>query len=105
MSSPAASSPERIAALAPYQTLLRTRNRLARFLTTAMLLGYFGFIGLVAFKKDVLAIPLADGLTTTVGFAIALGLMALSLGTTAWYVYVANTRFDALTRQIVEAAK
>ena len=105
MSLPAASSPERIAALAQYQTLLRTRNRLAHFLTALMLLGYFGFIGLVAFNKELLATPLADGLTTTVGFAIALFLMALSLGTTGWYVYVANTKFDAMTREILEAAK
>ena len=105
MSSPAARSPERIAALASYQSLLRSRNRLARILTVLMLLGYFGFIGLVAFDKALLAMPLADGLTTTVGFAVALGLMLLSLGTTAWYVHVANTRFDAQTRQILETVK
>lgn len=105
MSLPAARSPEQIAASPAYQALLRQRNRLAWILTSLVLVGFFGFIGLVAFNKALLATPLADGLTTTVGFAVALGLMALSLGTTAWYVHVANTRFDAMTRQIVEGAQ
>jgi Protein of unknown function, DUF485. len=36
---------------------------------------------------------------------VALVLMLLSLATTAWYVRVANTRFDAMTRQIVGEGK
>lgn len=105
MTSTAASNPEAIAANPLYQQLRRSRNRLAGILTVLMLVCYFGFIGLVAFNKELLAQPLVEGNVTTVGFAVALFLMLLSLVTTAWYVRVANTRFDALTRQIVEASK
>ena len=104
----AATAPQAIQAIASnplYLELRRSRNRLATVLTLLVLLGYFGFIGLVAFNKELLAIPLAAGLSTTVGFAIALGLMALSLGTTAWYVRVANTKYDALTRKILEGVQ
>lgn len=105
MSNPNASHLEAIAANPLYQQLRRTRNRLAVFLTLLVFIGYFGFIGLVAFNKQLLAQPLADGQVTTVGFAIALGLMLLSFITTAWYVHVANTKFDAMTRKIVEGAQ
>jgi uncharacterized membrane protein (DUF485 family) len=105
MTKPAPRSPEAIAALPEYQQLLRSRNRLGRFLTVLMLLGYFGFIGLVAFNKEWLAQPLADGMVTTVAFAVALGVMVLTLITTGIYVYRANTHYDTLTRKIVEAAQ
>lgn len=105
MTTHAASRPEDIAANPLYQQLRRSRNRLATVLTIVMLVSYFGFIGLVAFNKELLATPLVQGQATTVGFAIALVLMVLSLGTTGWYVYVANTRFDAMTGKIVEGAK
>jgi uncharacterized membrane protein (DUF485 family) len=104
MTTPAARSPEAIASLPQYRQLLRERNRLAWSLTLLMLLGFFGFIGLVAFNRALLAAPLAPGMVTTVGFAVALGLMVLSLATTGLYVWRANTRYDRLTRNIVEAA-
>jgi uncharacterized membrane protein (DUF485 family) len=105
MTTPAASHPEAIAANPLYQQLRRRRNRLAGLLTLVMLVSYFGFIGLVAFNKELLATPLIEGQATTIGFAVALVLMLLSLATTAWYVRVANTRFDAMTRQIVGEGK
>lgn len=105
MTTPAASHPEAIAANTLYQQLRRRRNRLAGLLTLVMLVSYFGFIGLVAFNKELLATPLIEGQATTIGFAVALVLMLLSLATTAWYVRVANTRFDAMTRQIVGEGK
>ncbi|KRG77871.1 hypothetical protein ABB30_06355 [Stenotrophomonas ginsengisoli] len=105
MSNPTASSPEAIAANPLYQQLRQRRNRLAAVLTVVMLVSYFGFIGLVAFNKELLASPLVDGHVTTIGFAVALALMVLSMATTAWYVRVANTKFDAMTRQIVGDGK
>ena len=105
MSNPNASHLEAIAANPLYQRLRQRRNRLAAVLTIVMLASYFGFIGLVAFNKELLASPLVDGHVTTVGFAVALGLMLLSMATTAWYVRVANTKFDAMTRQIVGGGK
>lgn len=105
MTLPAARSPEAIAALPQYRQLLRERNRLAWSLTVLMLLGFFGFIGLVAFNPALLATPLVAGHVTTVGFAVALGLMLLSLATTGLYVWRANRHYDRLTAAIVEAAR
>ena len=55
MTTPAASHPEAISANPLYQQLRRRRNRLAGLLTLVMLVSYFGFIGLVAFNKELLA--------------------------------------------------
>lgn len=96
---------ERIASHPAYQRLRRLRNRLGWFLTILMLLGYYGYIGLIAFDKAFLAQPIAAGKITTVGIPIALGLMVFTIVITGLYVRRANKEFDQLTRQIVEDVK
>lgn len=96
---------ERIASHPAYQRLRRLRNRLGWFLTILMLLGYYGYIGLIAFDKAFLAQPIAVDKVTTVGIPIALGLMVFTILITGFYVRRANKEFDQLTRQIVEDVK
>jgi uncharacterized membrane protein (DUF485 family) len=105
MNTPAVRSAEAIAADPDYQRLRRSRNRLGWFLTALMLLGYYGFIGLIAFDKAFLAQPVAQGSVTTIGIPIALGLMVFTVVITGLYVRHANRKFDALTRNIVERAR
>jgi uncharacterized membrane protein (DUF485 family) len=105
MNTPVVRSPEAIAADPDYQLLRRSRNRLGWFLTVLMLLGYYGFIGLIAFDKAFLARPLSEGGVTTIGIPLALGLMVFTVVITGLYVRHANKKFDALTRNIVERAK
>ena len=102
MNTPAVRSPEAIAADPDYQLLRRSRNHLGWTLTILMLLGYYGFIGLIAFDKAFLARPIAQGAVTTIGIPLALGLMVFTVAITGLYVRHANRRFDALTRNIVE---
>lgn len=105
MNTPAVRSAEAIAADPDYQLLRRSRNRLGWWLTALMLLGYYGFIGLIAFDKAFLAQPIAQGRVTTIGIPIALGLMVFTVVITGLYVRHANRRFDTLTRNIVERAR
>lgn len=93
---------ERIASHPAYQRLRRIRNRLGWFLTALMLLAYYGYIGLIAFDKEFLAQPIANGKITTLGIPIAMGLMVFTIAITGFYVRRANKEFDQLTRQIVE---
>ncbi|MGE8279705.1 MAG: DUF485 domain-containing protein [Stenotrophomonas sp.] len=96
---------ERIASNPAYQRLRSTRNKLGWTLTILMLVGYYGYIGLIAFDKAFLATPIGPGKITTVGIPIALGLMVFTIAITGFYVRRANKEFDALTQQIVEDAQ
>lgn len=76
-----------------YSALVKRRNRFGWTLTIIMLLIYFGYIGLIAFDKAVLAQPVSAGVMSIgipVGFAIILATLAL----TALYVFRANREFD-----------
>jgi len=83
-----------------YQQLVSERSSLSRMLSIAIIVIYFGFILLVAFAPGFLGAPLAGGVTT-VGIPIGLLVIILAFALTGFYVYRANSEFDALTQQIV----
>ena len=87
-----------------FAELVRKRNALALTLTILMLVVYFGFIGLVAYDKALLAKPLGTGLMT-LGVPLGLGVIVAAFVLTGIYVSKANAEFDALTKQIVEETK
>lgn len=76
-----------------YQRLVRRRGRLSWLLTGLMLATYLGFILLVAFAKPLLAQPIAGG-ATTLGIPLGLGVIAVAIILTAFYVRRANAEFD-----------
>jgi uncharacterized membrane protein (DUF485 family) len=90
---------ERLAGDPRFEELTRRRGRLAGVLTAVMLIGYFGFLLLVAFAPDVLATPVAGG-ATTLGIPVGLGLIALAIVLTAIYVRAANRHFDPLVEAL-----
>ena len=83
-----------------FQQLVAERTSLARALTSAMIVIYFGFILVVAFAPDFLGTSLAGGVTT-IGIAVGILVILLAFALTAFYVSRANSQFDALTQQIV----
>ena len=86
----------------PSPPLVGRRRALAWSLTLAMLVIYFGFIGLVAFAPAIMAIPVSR--TITLGFPLGLGVILAAIALTGLYVLRANAEFDPLTRRIVEDA-
>lgn len=94
---------EKIVANRKYHALKRQRNVLSWLLTLLMLVVYFGFIGLIAFNKAFLAVPLASGVTTR-GIPIAIGVMLFAIIVTAVYVFFSNIVYDKLSRNILEDA-
>jgi uncharacterized membrane protein (DUF485 family) len=84
---------ERISGDERYQALVRTRSRFAWRLTLIVLIVYFGFIGVVAFNKPLLAASLSGG-ATSVGIPVGLGIIVLSILLTGLYVRRANGAFD-----------
>ena len=87
-----------------FRHLVRTRNAWAMALTFLVILVYFGYILLIAFDKAFLARKLGDGLVTSVGIPLGLGVILFTVAITAVYVHLANTRFDRMAAEVLEEA-
>ena len=94
----------RIEATPQYQALKRRRNTLGWWLTLLMLLVYYGYIGLIAFDKELLARPLGTGVTT-LGIPIGIGVIVFTVVLTAIYVFRANREFDRLNAELLQEAR
>jgi uncharacterized membrane protein (DUF485 family) len=94
---------ERIAADPNYRLLKSKRSRFGWTLTLAMMIVYYGFILLIAFKKDLLAVRIGDGVMTW-GIPIGFGVIVFTVAITAFYVQRANTEFDDLSEKVKRAA-
>ncbi len=75
------------------KTLAATRWRIAIALTAAMILNYFGFIALIAFRKPLMGSMVTRGLS--LGILLGALVIVVSWLLTWYYVWWANTRYDA----------
>ena len=87
-----------------YRELKRKRNVFGWTLTVLMLIVYYGYVGLIAFDKELLARPLGSGVTT-LGIPIALFVILFTVALTLFYIRRANREYDQLTDQILKEAK
>ena len=88
-----------------FQELVRRRGRFAWTLSAIVLTVFYGFVMVVAFKPDLLALPVSQGSALTVGVAAGLVMFSSFWILTALYVRRANGEFDALTADIVNEAR
>lgn len=95
---------DRISAHPQYQALKASRSSFGWILTILMMVVYYGFILLVAFDKELLAARLGAGVTT-LGIPVGAGVILFTVVITAIYVRRANSRFDAMTEQIVREVR
>jgi uncharacterized membrane protein (DUF485 family) len=95
---------DRIAADPNYQLLKSKRLRFGWTLAIAMLVVYYGFILLIAFAKDVLAVRIGEGVTTW-GIPIGFGVIIFTIAITAIYVQRANREYDELNEKVVREAQ
>ncbi|WP_254368168.1 DUF485 domain-containing protein [Paracoccus sp. Z118] len=94
---------DRIAADPNYEKLRSRRLRFGWTLTIAMLVVYYGFILLIAFRKDLLATPIGNGVTTW-GIPIGFGVIVFTIVITGVYVLRANREYDELTEAVKREA-
>ena len=87
-----------------YRELKRKRNVFGWTLTVLMLIVYYGYVGLIAFDKELLAQRLGSGVTT-LGIPIALFVILFTVAITLFYIRRANNEFDQLTAQILKEAQ
>ena len=84
-----------------YVHLVSARRSFAWALSAIVLAVYYGYIALVAFVPEVIAIKVAGSIT--VGIMLGVAIIVLSIALTGVYVARANARYDALIRVIVDA--
>ena len=92
---------QRILSHPKFQELVRTRSGFAWTLAVAMLVIYLGFILLVAFARDLMALKIGDGVTS-LGIVLGLVVIVSAFLLTGIYVQRANSRFDDLTRDLTK---
>ncbi|CAD5106877.1 DUF485 domain-containing protein [Zestomonas carbonaria] len=95
----------RIRANPKFQRLARQRARLAWSLSALVLGTYYLYMLVVAFAPGWLHAPLRDGGQLSVGIPVGAAIIVLSWLLTGWYVRSANTRFDAMSAEIVEESQ
>lgn len=91
----------RITANPKYQKLLAKRTSYGWILTIIMMVVYYGYIAVIAFDKELLAVRMGEGVMT-VGIPVGLGVIAFTILITGIYVRRANSEFDTLTAEIVK---
>lgn len=82
--------------------LTRSRKAFGWTLTIIMLVIYYGYIGLVAYQKPLIAQPLFG--SVTVGLVLGIGVILSAIILTGIYVLRANSTYDELSRRIVASA-
>lgn len=88
-----------IAKMEKYKKLVRTRTRYGWLMTALMLIVYFGYIYLVAYRKDFLA-QTFPGSVISYSIPIGVGVIVFTIVLTGIYVRRANNEFDRLIEEI-----
>ena len=92
---------ERVSQHPIFKELVHDRTRFGWILTGAMLVVYFGFIGLIAFDKALLATKV--GGTASLGFYMGMFVIVFAFVLTGIYVARANTRYDRLSAELARS--
>ena len=88
----------RVRANPSFVELEAKRGRFSRVLWLAMMVIYFGFILIVAFRPDITQIEVGRGVT--LAFPLGLAVIVSAIAITAIYVGRANGEFDRLTSRV-----
>lgn len=82
-----------------FQSLVRRKKAISTWLTTLILVVFFGFTGLLAWNPGVLAAPVGQA---TLGIPVGIGLIIFAWILTGIYVRWANTQYDGLIKHLKE---
>jgi uncharacterized membrane protein (DUF485 family) len=88
-----------------YQEFVGTRNRYSIIMAILGAIAYYGFIVLVAYDKEFLAVKIGEGYTMSIGIPIGVGVIAFTILITWIYVRRANSEFDDVNADIVAEAR
>lgn len=83
-----------------FAALVRSRWSVSLTLTAIMLTVYFGFIVVLAFRRDLLQAAGGDGMP--LGIPVGFGIILTASVLTGVYVWWANRSYDGAVRRIIE---
>lgn len=83
-----------------FKRLRSWKNTVSYVLTVLTMVVYFGFLFLIAFRKDLLARELTKNVTF--GIVFGLGVIVISFVFTGIYVWWANNKYDVLVSKVKE---
>jgi uncharacterized membrane protein (DUF485 family) len=81
-----------------FHALVRRKNRISLALTLAAMAVYFGFIFLIAFRKDLVGSKVTENMTW--GIPLGIGVIVISWVLTGIYVTWANRTYDAMVAEL-----
>jgi uncharacterized membrane protein (DUF485 family) len=87
-----------------FAQLVSQRTRLAIVLSLTVLVPYYLFMMVTAFRPALLAMPISEGSVVTIGWPIGALIIVGSWLTTAVYIRRANGEFDRLNQEILAEA-
>jgi uncharacterized membrane protein (DUF485 family) len=96
---------DRVTANPKFHEFIAMRSRYSIIMAIISAAAYYGFILLVAYNKEFLAVKLGAGMTTSVGVPIGVGVIVFTIVLTWIYVRRANTEFDATNEAIISEAQ
>jgi uncharacterized membrane protein (DUF485 family) len=85
-----------------FAELVGRRTRFAIVLSALVLIPYYSFMMIVAFKPELLRQSLGEGVTATLGWPVGAALIIGSWLLTGLYVRRANGEFDQINEQILK---
>lgn len=85
--------------------LIQKREKFSWTMAVIMLIIYYAFILTIAFDPSLLGNPLSDGMVTTVGIPVGIGVIVFAFILTGIYVNRANKEFDVITKELHESVK
>jgi uncharacterized membrane protein (DUF485 family) len=83
-----------------FKRLRSWKNTVSYVLTVLTMVVYFGFLFLIAFRRDLLARELTKNVTF--GIVFGLGVIVISFVFTGIYVWWANNKYDVLVSKVKE---
>ena len=87
-----------------FAEMVSKRTRLAILLSFIVLIPYYTFMMITAFRPAILALPISEGSIITIGWPIGALIIVGAWLTTAVYIRRANGEFDQLNREILAEA-
>ncbi|QRM18647.1 DUF485 domain-containing protein [Dechloromonas sp. TW-R-39-2] len=96
---------DRITANPKFHEFIAMRSKYSIIMAIVSAAAYYGFILLVAYDKEFLAVKMGAGMTMSVGVPIGVGVIAFTILLTWIYVRRANTEFDATNEAIIKEAQ
>ncbi|RKZ49534.1 MAG: DUF485 domain-containing protein [Gammaproteobacteria bacterium] len=78
------------------------RGKFSWCLALAVLVIYYAFILIIAFRPEIFAIPLSDNSVITWGIPVGVFVIIISFLLTGIYVWRANNEFDQIGQDLIE---